>query len=60
MYNLKVKMLNFNTMGDVKKIELGTEARIIQKMIAAKKGGAKTQAPNSKKPKLYHCDTVGE
>ncbi|PCI96713.1 MAG: amidohydrolase [Flavobacteriales bacterium] len=36
------------------------KARIIQKMIAAKKGGAKTQAPNSKKPKLYHCDTVGE
>ncbi len=36
------------------------KARIIQKMIEAKKGGAKTQAPNSKKPKLYHCDTVGE
>ncbi|MDB4533574.1 amidohydrolase family protein [Vicingaceae bacterium] len=36
------------------------KARIIEKMIAAKKGGAKTQEPNSKKPKLYHCDTVGE
>ena len=36
------------------------KARIIEKMIAAKKGGAKTQSPNSKKPKLYHCDTVGE
>lgn len=36
------------------------KARIIEKMIAAKNGGAKTQAPNSKKPKLYHCDTVGE
>ncbi|NRA12139.1 MAG: amidohydrolase family protein, partial [Crocinitomicaceae bacterium] len=36
------------------------KARIIQKMIEAKKSGAKTQAPNSKKPKLYHCDTVGE
>ena len=36
------------------------KARIIEKMITAKKGGAKTQAPNSKKPKLYHCDTVGE
>ncbi|MFB0924336.1 MAG: amidohydrolase family protein, partial [Vicingaceae bacterium] len=36
------------------------KARIIEKMITAKKGGAKTQEPNSKKPKLYHCDTVGE
>jgi imidazolonepropionase-like amidohydrolase len=36
------------------------KARIIQKMIAAKKGGASTQKPNGKKPKLYHCDTVGE
>jgi len=36
------------------------KARIIGKMIAAKKGGEKSQAPNSKKPKLYHCDTVGE
>ena len=36
------------------------KARIVEKMIAAKKGGAKTQTPNSKKPKLYHCDTVGE
>jgi len=36
------------------------KARIIEKMIKAKKGGAKTQEPNSKKPKLYHCDTVGE
>ncbi len=36
------------------------KARIIEKMISAKKGGAKTQAPNGKKPKLYHCDTVGE
>jgi len=36
------------------------KARIIEKMIAAKKGGAKTQAPSNKKPKLYHCDTIGE
>ena len=36
------------------------KARIIEKMISAKKGGAKTQAPSGKKPKLYHCDTVGE
>ena len=36
------------------------KARIIQKMISAKKGGAKTQKPSGKKPKLYHCDTVGE
>lgn len=36
------------------------KARIIEKMIAAKKGGEKTQEAKSKKPKLYHCDTVGE
>lgn len=36
------------------------KARIVEKMIAAKKGGAKTQKPSNKKPKLYHCDTVGE
>jgi imidazolonepropionase-like amidohydrolase len=36
------------------------KARIVEKMIAAKKGGAKTRPAASKKPKLYHCDTVGE
>ncbi|MGB0882661.1 MAG: amidohydrolase family protein [Vicingaceae bacterium] len=36
------------------------KARIIEKMIAAKNGGAKTQPAVSKKPKHYHCDTVGE
>ena len=36
------------------------KARIVEKMIVAKKGGAKTQKATSKKPKLYHCDTVGE
>ena len=36
------------------------KARIVEKMIQAKKGGAKTQPAKSKKPKLYHCDTVGE
>jgi len=36
------------------------KARIIEKMITAKKGGEKTQSAKSKKPKLYHCDTVGE
>lgn len=36
------------------------KARIIEKMIKAKKGGEKTQPAKSKKPKLYHCDTVGE
>ncbi len=34
-------------------------ARIIQKMIAAKKGGEPTQKVSPKKPKLYHCDTMG-
>ena len=36
------------------------KARIVEKMIAAKKGGAKTQDVTSKKPNLYHCDTVGD
>ena len=36
------------------------KARIIEKMINAKKGGAKTQPVKASKPKLYHCDTVGE
>ncbi|OFY97769.1 MAG: hypothetical protein A3K10_11035 [Bacteroidetes bacterium RIFCSPLOWO2_12_FULL_31_6] len=35
------------------------KARIIEKMITAKKDGEKTQPSTSKKPKLYHCDTVG-
>jgi len=34
-------------------------ARIIQKMIAAKKSGEPTQKATPKKPKLYHCDTMG-
>lgn len=32
--------------------------RIIQKMIAAKKGGAKTDKPSKKEHLLYHCDTM--
>ena len=36
------------------------KARVIEKMIVAKNGGAKTQKAMSKKPKHYHCDTVGE
>ncbi len=36
------------------------KSRIVEKMIEAKKGGEKTQTPINKKPKLYHCDTVGE
>jgi imidazolonepropionase-like amidohydrolase len=36
------------------------KARIIEKMISAKKAGEKTQEARSKKPRLYHCDTVGE
>lgn len=39
--------------------ELAKErARIIQKMIKEKQGGAPTQKPEPKKPKLYHCDTI--
>ena len=33
-------------------------ARLIQKMIAAKKAGEKTQKPEKKEEKLYHCDTM--
>jgi len=36
------------------------KARIIEKMLKEKNGGAKTQKVNTKKPRLYHCDTVGE
>jgi imidazolonepropionase-like amidohydrolase len=32
--------------------------RIIQKMIAAKKGGAKADKPSKKEQHLYHCDTM--
>lgn len=32
--------------------------RIIQKMIVAKKGGAKTDKPSKKEHHLYHCDTL--
>lgn len=32
--------------------------RIIQKMIAAKKGGAKANKPSKKEHLLYHCDTM--
>jgi imidazolonepropionase-like amidohydrolase len=40
--------------------ELAKErARIIQKMIKEKQGGAPTQKVEHKKPKLYHCDTMG-
>jgi len=34
--------------------------RIINLMVEAKNGGAKTQKPTIKKHKHYHCDTVGE
>jgi len=38
---------------------LNTERnRIIQKMIAAKKDGAKTDKPSKKEQHLYHCDTM--
>jgi len=38
---------------------LNTERnRIIQKMIAAKKGGAKADKPSKKEHLLYHCDTM--
>jgi len=35
-------------------------ARIIQKMIQAKKGGAKTQKPSGQNPELYHCDSSAD
>jgi imidazolonepropionase-like amidohydrolase len=34
--------------------------RIVQKMLAAKKGGAPTQTPTAKATGHFHCDTVGE
>jgi imidazolonepropionase-like amidohydrolase len=35
-------------------------ARLIKKLMAAKKGGADMQRPSAKKHKLYHCDTMEE
>ena len=45
---------------DIKKREAvkAERARLIQKMLAAKKGGAKTQPVKIKKEEHYHCDTV--
>ncbi|SFQ00832.1 amidohydrolase family protein [Hymenobacter arizonensis] len=34
--------------------------RIVQAMLAAKKGGAPTQAASSKPQGLWHCDTIGQ
>lgn len=42
------------------KVNAKEKARIIEKMIIAKNKGGKTQKPNGKKPRLYHCDSVGE
>jgi urease alpha subunit len=33
-------------------------ARIIQKMVKEKQGGATTQRPSVRRPRLYHCDTM--
>jgi len=45
---------------ELEKANAKEKARIIEKMINAKKGGAKTQPVAVKKQRLYHCDTVGE
>jgi urease alpha subunit len=37
---------------------LRERARLIQKMLAEKSGGEKTQKPMMKKPKHYHCETL--
>ncbi len=36
------------------------EARLIQKMMEAKNGGAATQHPTSKPRRLYECETIGD
>jgi imidazolonepropionase-like amidohydrolase len=35
-------------------------ARLINKMIEAKKAGERTQKPDIKKERFYHCNTIGE
>jgi len=35
-------------------------ARLIQKMLAAKKGGAKTRKPSASSPEEYHCDSADD
>ena len=43
---------------ELRKREQAERARLIAKMLAAKKNGAPTQKPVKKEQKLYHCDTV--
>jgi adenine deaminase len=51
---------------DEKQDELAKQAlakdrnRLIQKMVAAKKGGARTAKPVKKDELFYHCDTMEE
>ncbi len=49
----------FDREGDLKKREevAAERNRLIQKMLAAKKGGGKTQRPNSRRGNHYHCDS---
>lgn len=42
----------------MRKEDTKEKARIIEKMIAAKKEGEKTQSVEVEKERLYHCDTV--
>jgi hypothetical protein len=35
-------------------------ARLIQKMITEKNGGAPTQRPRAKQPREMHCDTMSD
>ena len=36
------------------------KARLVAKLISEKSKGTKTVKPSSKKPQLYHCDTIEE
>jgi imidazolonepropionase-like amidohydrolase len=48
------------TDAEIQKANSAEKARIIEKLIKEKNGGGKTQKVNTKKPTLYHCDTVGD
>jgi imidazolonepropionase-like amidohydrolase len=55
-------VLYFDRQADLmKREEIRTErARLINKMIEAKKSGERTQKPDIKKERFYHCNTIGE
>jgi imidazolonepropionase-like amidohydrolase len=55
-----VKYWDIDKDADQQKTIKSEEARLIQKMLNSKNGGAKTQRPSFTKPSLNTCDTIEE